>query len=122
MQVVEYYPNLNRPIRNSGLAMIGPTVEYPAFGGNTNSACSIDLQLRKMIYTCGYAYWGDEGADFDGIVVTILTRGAYLPQPAYFISSTIDTSLMTLTSTPTTIALNYKGVIALSGYTIVIGW
>ena len=61
-------------------------------------------------------------AEFLGIVVTSLTSGANLPQPAYFISSTINTSLMTLTSTATTIALDWQCLFINQGEEIVIGW
>ena len=109
------------PFANLGVTTIGPSVEYP---NGWTGFFSVDLKMRKMIitYLASVGYGGSSPDNFFGIVATSLTSGAYLPQPAYFISSTVDTSLMTLTSTPTTIALNYKGVIALSGYTIVIGW
>jgi len=61
-------------------------------------------------------------ASFNGFVVTSVTNGADLPQPAYFISSTINTSLMTLTSTSTTITLNWQGASFTVRDKIVIGW
>jgi len=70
----------------------------------------------------GFGGW-NPSATFNGPVFTLLTSGANLPQSAYFISSTINTSLMTLTSTPTTIALNWKDVGSYSSSdVIVIGW
>ena len=115
---VYYWPNLNSPDYLGGLATIGPSVEYPsAYYGYF----SVNLRLRKMIITylttLGWSY-----GDFNGFVVTSLTNGAYLPQPAYFISSPIDTSLMTLTSTATTISLNWRGLSFNQGDVIVIGW
>jgi hypothetical protein len=105
VQLMYYYPDLNSPYFSPGVEYIGPSVEYPdPFFGQF----SVNLKLRKIIIT--YLNSGGYGtADFNGPVFTSLTSGAYLPQPAYFISSTIDTSLMNLTSTPTTIALNLQG-------------
>ncbi len=99
-----------------GLATIGPNVEYPAaFYGYF----SVNLKLRKMIITFLVSLgWGS--GEFLGPVVTSLTSGAYLPQPAYFISYTNNPG--TLTSTPTTISLNWRDLNFNQGDTIVIGW
>jgi len=112
------YPNVYTVYESYGVATIGPNVEY-SYG--YYGYFSVNLKLRKMIIT----YFVSDGwipAEFLGIVVTSLTSGANLPQPAYFISSTINTSLMTLTSTPTTIALNWQGISYVPGDKIVIGW
>ena len=112
------YPNVYTVYESYGVATIGPNVEY-SYG--YYGYFSVNLKLRKMIIT----YFVSDGwisAEFLGIVVTSLTSGANLPQSAYFISSTINTSLMTLTSTPTTIALNWQGISYVPGDKIVIGW
>lgn len=120
VQLDYYYPNLNSPITYSGagVATIGPSFEYPdAHYGYV----SVNMKLRKMIITfllqASFA-----SVEYNGFMVTSLTSGAYLPQPAYFFSSTIDTGLMTLTSTPTTIYLNWAGMPFTPSDVIVIGW
>jgi hypothetical protein len=119
VELVYYWPDLNSPNYNGGgVATIGPSVEFPAayYG-----YFSVNLKLRKMIITYLVSLsWSS--ATFNGPVITSLTSGANLPQPAYFISSPVDTSLMTLTSTATTIALNWQGLSFNQGDVIVIGW
>jgi len=66
--------------------------------------------------------WGGTYPDFFGPVVTSLTSGANLPQPAYFISYSTTNGPGILTSTPTTIALNWQGLTFYPGDYIVIGW
>jgi len=66
-------------------------------------------------------YW-DAGGSFWGPVVTSLTSGANLPQPAYFISYSTYSGPGILTSTATTIALNWDGLTFNPGDEIVIGW
>ena len=117
VQLVYYFPDLNSPYFSPGVEYIGPSVEYPdAFYGQF----SVNLKLRKIIInfltSVGYGT-----ADFNGPVFTSLTSGAYLPQPAYFISSTAANPGI-LTSTATTIALNWAEVTFMPGDTIVIGW
>ena len=105
---------------NLGVATIGPGVEYP---NGWNGYFSVDLKLRKMTIThlISVGYGSSSPDDFLGIVATSLTSGAYLPQPAYFISySTANPGI--LTSTATTIALNLNGLTFYQGETIVIGW
>ena len=120
VEMVYYFPNFNSPdYSGAGLAMIGPSVEYPsAYYGYF----SVNLKLRKMIITYLTTHTWVSDVDFNGFVVASLTNGAYLPQPTYFISSPIDTSLMTLTSTATTISLNWQGLSFNQGDVIVIGW
>ena len=92
VQLVYYYPDLNSPFSypGSGVATIGPSVEYPdAHYGYF----SVNLKLRKMIITYLTTLSWVSDVDFNGFVVTSLTNGATLPQPAYFISSPFDTSL-----------------------------
>ena len=74
-----------------------------------------------ITYLAGVGYGGSSPDNFFGIVATSLTSGAYLPQPAYFISSTAANPGI-LTSTATTIALNWAEVTFMPGDTIVIGW
>ena len=106
------------PFYDAGVATIGTSVEYPS---TYYGIFSFNLKLRKIIITHLSTHsWGVNS--FYGPVITSLTSGANLPQPAYFISSTINTSLMTLSSTPTTIALNLQGVFFQPGDEIVIGW
>ena len=113
------YPDISTVYYSDGVATIGPSVEYPyAFYGYW----SVNLKLRKMTISFPqYSLSFNCGVEFLGIVVTSLTSGANLPQPAYFISYT-PANPGTLTSTSTTIALNLKGVYVLIGDTIVIGW
>lgn len=123
VDLVFYYPSLNNPDYNGvGVATIGPTVEYPsAYYG----IFSVNMKLRKMIITflVGFNWYTYDGSNFfTGVVASSLTSGAYLPQSAYFISSTIDTSLMTLQSSTTYFQLNWDGVTFVIGDTIVIGW
>ncbi len=107
------------PVYDSGVATIGPSVEYPyGYGGYYR----VNLKLRKMIIThlIG-ATWGSDGI-FWGPVVTSLTTGANLPQPAYFISYTAANPGI-LTSTATTIALDWGAYVTFNqGDEIVIGW
>jgi hypothetical protein len=120
VELLHYYPDFSSPpyYDGVGVATIGPSVEYPnAHYGNYR----VNMKLRKMIITfLRSSTWS--GGAFNGPVVTSLTSGANLPQSAYFISSTINTSWMTLSSTPTTIALNLQNVPFNVGDEIVIGW
>ena len=119
VELLHYYPDLYNVWHDGGgVATIGPSVEYPAVHyGNYR----VNMKLRKMIITFLLtATW--ISSTFNGPVVTSLTSGANLPQSAYFISSTINTSLMTLSSTSTSISLNLQGVSFQAGDEIVIGW
>jgi hypothetical protein len=114
------FPNIYTVNTYAGVATIGPFLEFP---DGHNGAFSVNLKLRKMTITYLRSSGWNPFCDFNGPVFTLLTSGATLPQPAYFISSTIDTSLMTLTSTATTIALNWKDVGSWGpSDVIVIGW
>ena len=117
VELVYYWPDLNNPNYNGGgVATIGPSVEFPAayYG-----YFSVNLKLRKMIITYLVSLsWSS--ATFNGPVITSLTTGANLPQSAYFISYTTYPGI--LTSTATTIALNWAGVPFNVGDAIVIGW
>jgi hypothetical protein len=116
VQLTLNYPDIYTVYNSEGVATIGPSVEYPnAYLGYY----SVDLKLRKLTITHKLvSNW--IMAEFLGIVVTSLTSGAYLPQPAYFISYTTYPGI--LTSTATTIALNWAGVPFNVGDAIVIGW
>ena len=107
------------PFYDNGVATIGPSVEYPnAYYGNYG----FNLKLRKMTIThLASTGWNGLGS-FIGPVVTSLTSGAYLPQPAYFISYSTYMGPGILTSTATTIALNWDGLSFSLGDEIVIGW
>jgi len=120
VELLYYFPDLSSPpfYDGVGVATIGPSLEYPLAH---YQLFSVNLKLRKMIITFLASSTWSSGT-FNGPVITSLTSGANLPQSAYFISSTINTSLMTLTSTPTTIALNWQGVSFNQGDMIVIGW
>ena len=74
-----------------------------------------------MTITFQYSFGWACGIEFLGIVVTSLTSGANLPQPAYFISYT-TANPGTLTSTATTIALDWQCLFINQGEEIVIGW
>jgi len=117
VELVYYWPDLNSPNYNGGVATIGPSVEFPAayYG-----YFSVNLKLRKMIitYLVSLSWYS---AAFSGPVITSLTSGANLPQSAYFISYTAANP-GTLTSTATTIALNWQGLSFNQGDMIVIGW
>ena len=104
---------------NLGVATIRPGVEYP---NGWNGWFSVDLKLRKMTitYLANVGYYS--GSAFIGIVATSLTSGAYLPQPAYFISYSTYSGPGILTSTATTIGLNWRGLTFNQGDVIVIGW
>ena len=104
---------------DDGVATIGPSVEYPnAYYGYY----SVNLKLTKMTIThLAYTYWSGYGS-FYGPVFTSLTSGANLPQPAYFISYSTYMGPGILTSTATTIALNWVGLSFNQGDEIVIGW
>jgi len=116
-RLVYYYPNINTVYSDLGISTIGPSVEYPSVVG----CYSVNLKLKRMIITYfDSGFWNP--TSFNGFVVTSVTNGADLPQPAYFISSTINTSLMTLTSTSTTITLNWQGASFTVRDKIVIGW
>ena len=80
--------------------------------------------MRKMIinYLTSVVYGGSSPDNFFGIVATSLTSGAYLPQPAYFISNSTYSGPGILTSTATTISLNWAGLTLMQGDKIVIGW
>jgi hypothetical protein len=120
VQLTYNFPDIYTVDTNEGLSTIGPYLEYP---DPHYGAFSVNLKLRKMTITYLKSGGWNSGADFNGPVFTLLTSGANLPQPAYFISSTINTSLMTLTSTATTIALNWKNVGSFTpSDVIVIGW
>jgi hypothetical protein len=113
-----YYPDLSSLYENLGVATIGPGVEY-----QFQSYFIVNLKLRKMIITFLQSVSWSSGA-FNGPVITSLTSGANLPQPAYFISSTAANPGI-LTSTATTIALSWgdgDGLIFNTGDVIVIGW
>jgi hypothetical protein len=113
-----YYPDINTVFLNEGVATIGPNLEYPdaLFG-----SFSVNLKLRKITITfLLYPYYSV--GDFNGPVFTSLTNGAYLPQPAYFISYSTYSSPGILTSNATTISLNWQGLLFDQGDTIVIGW
>ena len=117
VQLMYYFPDLNSPIFDAGVATIGPSVEYPSV---YYEFFSVNLRLRKMIITFLQSpSWVN--AEFLGPVVTSLTNGATLPQPAYFISYTTNNP-GTLTSTATTIYLNWQNLYFYQGDTIVIGW
>jgi hypothetical protein len=114
------YPYIYNVYWGDGVATIGPSVEYPyAYAGYY----SVNLKLRKLTITFSYSLgWTcDSDVEFVGPVVTSLTSGAYLPQPAYLISYTAANP-GTLTSTATTIALNWKCLNFNYGDVIVIGW
>jgi len=114
------FPTIYNVWHDDGVATIGPSVEYPnAYLGYY----SVNLKLRKMTITFQYPIIWNCGIEFCGIVVTSLTSGANLPQPAYFISYTAANP-GTLTSTATTIALNWAWVNSTfnQGDVIVIGW
>ena len=119
VELAYYYPNLNSPFYDGGgVATIGPSVEYPyAFYGYW----SVNLKLRKMTITFQVTFWCNCGVEFLGIMVISLTSGANLPQPAYFISYT-TANPGTLTSTATTIALDWQCLSFNQGEEIVIGW
>ena len=108
------------PFANLGVTTIGPSVEYP---NGWTGFFSVDLKMRKMIitYLTSVGYGGSSPDNFFGIVATSLTNGAYLPQPAYFISTTTANPGI-LTSTATIIALNLNGLSFNQGEVIVIGW
>ncbi len=119
VQLTLNYPTIYTVVNDDGVATIGPSVEYPnAYFGYY----SVNLKLRKMTITFLYNVgWPCYGSTFWGPVVTSLTSGANLPQPAYFISyNTVNPG--TLTSTATTIALNWACLSHQYGDTIVIGW
>jgi hypothetical protein len=121
VQLLHYFPNLSNYYSDGvGVATIGPSVEYPnAHYGNYR--VEINSSWSRMTITfLTTAQWSY--GTFNGPVVTSLTSGANLPRSAYFFSSTINTSLMTLTSTATSIALNMAGVSFNTGDEIVIGW
>jgi len=118
VQLLYYYPDLNSIYTNDGVATIGPSVEFPAahYG-----YFSVNLKLRKMIITFLVSPSWSPGT-FNGPVITSLTSGANLPQPAYFISYSTYQGPGILTSTATTIALNWQGLSFNPGDVIVIGW
>ena len=119
VQLTLNYPDISTVYNSDGVATIGPSVEYPnAYYG----FYSVNLKLRKMTIThlISASLAGD--FSFAGIVVTSLTSGANLPQPAYFISYSTYSGPGILTSTATTIALNWDGLSFNQGDTIVIGW
>ena len=108
------------PIYDSGVATIGPSVEYPS---TYYGYYSVNLKLRKMTIThlMGGTWSSSPGTSW-GPVVTSLTSGANLPQPAYFISYTAANPGI-LTSTATTIALDWGASVTFNpGDEIVIGW
>ena len=120
VEVVYYYPNLGSPYYDGGgVATIGPGVEFPYVNGGS---FSVNLRLRKLIITFQFSVSWTNDVAFNGPVFNSLTSGANLPQPAYFISSPVDTSLMTLTSTATAIFLDWQGLDFNYGDVIVIGW
>ena len=116
VDLVYYWPDLSTVYADFGVATIGPSVEYPFID---SGYYSVNLKLRKMIITFAMQIsWSS--TEFNGLVATTLTSGANLPQPAYFIFYT--TYPGTLTSTATTIALNWAGVPFNVGDKIIIGW
>ena len=113
------YPDITTVYYSDGVVTIGPSVEYPnAYFGYY----SVNLKLRKLIITHLASIYWDGGVSFLGIVVTSLTSGANLPQPAYFISYSTYMGPGILTSNATTIALNWDGLSFSLGDEIVIGW
>jgi len=113
------YPDISTVYFSDGVATIGPSVEYPnAYYGYVR----FNLKLRKLIITHLIGGYWDAGGSFWGPVVTSLTSGANLPQPAYFISYSTYSGPGILTSTATTIALNWDGLTFNPGDEIVIGW
>jgi hypothetical protein len=104
-----------------GVATIGPSVEFPL---GWNGQFSVNMKLRKMTIThlINNVNWGDTYPSSFGPVFTLLTSGANLPQPAYFISYSTYSGPGILTSTPTTISLNWAGLTFYEGNYIVIGW
>jgi hypothetical protein len=110
----------NYVLYDLGVATIGPSVEFP---NGYNGYFSVNMKLRRMTITFFINVgWGGTYPDFFGPVVTSLASGANLPQPAYFISYSTYSGPGILTSTPTTIALNWAGLTFLPGDVIVIGW
>ena len=117
MDVTYYYPNINDLYVDYGVATIGSGVEYH----NLDRICSLNVYKTKMVITfSNYITWNT--ASFNGFVTTSLTSGATLTRPAYFISSTVNTALMTLTSTSTSITLNWQGVSFTPADILIIGW
>ena len=120
VQLTLNYPNVYTIYESYGVATIGPSVEY---SNGYYGVFSVNLKLRKMIITHLYSSgWNTGGSEFVGPVVTSLTSGANLPQPAYFISYSTYSGPGILTSTATTIALNWDGLSFNPGDEIVIGW
>jgi len=113
------YPDISTVYYSDGVATIGPSVEYPyAFTGYY----SVNMKLRKMTITHLYSSNWNCGTEFCGPVVTSLTSGANLPQPAYFISYSTYSGPGIVTSNATTIALNWVNLTFNQGDVIVIGW
>ena len=121
VQLTVNFPDINTISGNGnlGIATIGPSVEYPVV---YYDIFSVNMKLRKMIITFLVdSNWGGSYPQFNGPVVTSLTSGAYLPQPAYFmLISAVNAG--TLTSNATTIALNWAGINFRQGDLIIIGW
>jgi len=119
VQLTFNFPDISSVYYSDGVATIGPSVEYPnAFYGYVR----FNLKLRELIITHLIGGDWDGGYSFWGPVVTSLTSGANLPQPVYFISYSTTNGPGILTSTPTTIALNWQGLTFYRGDYIVIGW
>ena len=117
VELIYYYPDINTIDKNYGVTTIGSGIEYQ----NVEDAFNVNMFLTKMVITfTRAATWNI--VPFNGFVCTSKTYGATLHRPAYFKSSTIDTALMTLSSTTTTITLNWEGVHFTPVDTIVIAW
>ena len=117
MDVTYYFPTINDLYIDFGVATIGSGVEYP----NLQNIYSLNVYKTKMVITYSQSVtW--TSCSFNGIVGTSLTSGVTLTRPAYFISSSVNPALMYLTSTPTSITLDWQGVSFMPYDTIVIGW
>jgi len=117
VDVTYYFPTINDLYNDYGVATIGSGVEYP----NLDGFYSLNVYKTKLVITFSdFVTWST--ASFNGFVGTSLTNGATLTRPAYFISSTVDTKLMTLTSNSTSITLNWQGVYFTPADILVIGW
>ena len=117
MDVTYYFPTINDLYIDFGVATIGSGVEY----FNLDGFWSLNFFKTKLVITFSDSATFNP-ASFNGFVATSLTSGATLTRPAYFKSSTVDTGLMYLSSTSTTITLNWQGVSFTPYDKIVIGW
>ena len=112
-----WYPDSASLYSDHGYQYINNGVTYPSFGGDHVSMTVTDNQLTvNFLYDVEWTT-----AEFNGWVLTDITGGLDFSD-ARILQSSVSTSLFTLTSTTTTISVNWAGSYFSISDVIVIGF